>query len=246
LRLILYRAKMRPSIPVNVATVIVSLEAFVALPTKGMWSAAIEALRNGAILMAKKDDRSMEEVLSRPTHCLVINTDGAVYNAESHLFATVPQYDVPVFFDPTVKTLLYKILAKLIRNLEGGMEKELYDVLKAAATHEVYVTHHAIRTDCVSYWRFNNAEAAQIVAFLDAHYAALRASWSGDRAVYEAHVAACAVSDGTVLKAIVEAQTAAVLPSALVDIVATTHVSALPRGGTEYAPSAAVGGAGTA
>lgn len=136
--------------------------AFIAAPSDETWMNFISALRKGAILQANADERNMEQMYARHAHCLVINTEGAVHN-EGSSYTSNPYYDVPVSFEPEVKTLLDTIVAMSTIKIN-----DLRDLLKEAEYHTVYIVTHPPRSDFWEHNAFVNVEATALIAVLEA------------------------------------------------------------------------------
>jgi hypothetical protein len=144
------------------STVLEAGNAFIATPSDETGTNFIGALRKGAILTDDPADRRMEHMYARNAHCLVINTEGAVHNEGSD-YTPDPLINVPVSFNPEVKTLLDTIVAMSTIKI-----KDLRDLLKEAEYHTVYIATHPPRSDFWEHNAFVNAEATAMIAVLEA------------------------------------------------------------------------------
>lgn len=136
--------------------------AFIASQSEETWTNFIGALRKGAILTHDPADRHMEHMYARNAHCLVINTEGAVHNEGSD-YTGAPHCNIPVSFNPEVKTLLDTIVAMSTIKI-----KDLCNLLKEAEYHTVYIVTHPPRSDFWEHNAFVNAEATAMIAVLEA------------------------------------------------------------------------------
>ena len=144
------------------STVLEACNAFITTQSEETWTEFIDALNKGAILREDPADRNMEQMYAHNAHCLVIDTEGAVYN-EGSFYTSRPYNNIPVSFNPEVKTLLDTIIAMSTIKI-----KDLCDLLKEAEYHAVYIVTHRPRSDFWEHNAFVNTEATAMIEVLEA------------------------------------------------------------------------------